>query len=316
MLKKIWIGLLLLPLIFSCNSKKKVFYVNSYHQGYPPSDEVFQAIKNVLDSAENIHLETFFLDSKRNPSPEKIKENVVLALKQIQIFKPDLVIASDDDAVKYLVVPYLKGTKTPVVFCGVNWSAKQYGLPASNITGMPEVIPIRENLQQIKKFNPEAKKMLILSENSTSEQNNRILLDTLYRSCGFEPEYKLVNEFEDWKTAFMQGNQDYDLIYLPTNGSIKNWEKQEAVEVVRQNIKIPVITCDDFMMPYCVFGLTKVASEQGEWAAKTALEILDGKPVGEIKLTRNKKTKAWINPELAEKVKYKPINFRNIQTYQ
>ena len=281
---------------------KRVFYVNSYHQGYPPSDEVFAAIRQVFDSVQGIQLESFFLDSKRNPSSESISEKVALALEQIQKFKPDLVIVSDDDAVKYLVVPFLKNKEIPVVFCGVNWSADQYGLPASNVTGMLEVLPLKENLQQIKLFNPEARKMLILSENSTSEQNNRVLLDTLFRSSGFEPEYTLVNEFAEWKTAFIAANQNFDLIYLPTNGSIKNWDKAEAVETVSQNIKVPIITCDDFMMPYCVFGMTKVASEQGEWAAKTALEVLEGKSIGEIPLTRNKQTKVFLNQELAKKI--------------
>ncbi len=295
---------------------KRVFYVNSYHQGYPPSDEVFAAIKHTFDSVKGIQLESFFLDSKRNPSPEKIQQNVALALEQIQKFKPDLIIASDDDAVKYLVVTHFKGKEIPVVFCGVNWSAEQYGLPAANVTGILEVLPLKENLQQIKLFNPEARKMLILSENSTSEQNNKILLDTLFRSAGFEPEYELMNEFEDWKIEFIAANQNFDLIYLPTNGSIKNWNKAEAVETVSQSIKVPVITCDDFMMPYCVFGMTKVAAEQGEWAAKTALEILGGKSIREIPITRNKKKKVWINPELADKLKYKPINYRNVQIFQ
>lgn len=294
-------------LLFSACQKtsKRVFYVNSYHQGYPPSDEVYAAIRQVFDSVPDVRLESFFLDSKRNPSPENISEKVTLALEQIQKFKPDLIIASDDDAVKYLVVPHLKGKEIPVVFCGVNWSAEHYGLPASNVTGMLEVLPLKENLQQIKLFNPEARKMLILSENSTSEQNNRVLLDTLFRSSGFEPEYTLVNEFDEWKIAFVAANQNFDLIYLPTNGSIKNWDKEEAVETVSQNIKVPVITCDDFMMPYCVFGMTKVAAEQGDWAAKTALKILAGKPIGEIPLTKNRKSRVFLNQELAAKIGFK-----------
>ena len=300
--------LLILHLFSACeNQPKRVFYVNSYHQGYPPSDEVFDAIRHVFDTVQGIQLESFFLDSKRNPSPESIAENVKLALEKIQQFKPHLIIASDDDAVKYLVVPHFKGKEIPVVFCGVNWSASQYGLPASNVTGMLEVLPLKENLHQVKLFNPEARKMLVLSENSTSEQNNKVLLDTLFRAAGFEPEYTLVNEFADWKTAFIAANQNFDLIYLPTNGSIKNWDKSEAVETVSQNIKVPVITCDDFMMPYCIFGMTKVAAEQGEWAAKTALQILDGKRISEIPLTRNKQSKVFVNQELAAKIGFSSI---------
>jgi ABC-type uncharacterized transport system substrate-binding protein len=50
-----------------------------------------------------------------------------------------------------------------------------------------------------------------------------------------------------------------------------------------------------------------VASEQGGWAAKTALEVLDGKPVEEIPLTRNGRTKVFVNQELAAKIGFVAI---------
>jgi hypothetical protein len=39
-------------------------------------------------------------------------------------------------------------------------------------------------------------------------------------------------------------------------------------KVLKKNIKIPIVTCDDFMMPFAVFGLTKVAKEQGDGLQK------------------------------------------------
>ena len=60
------------------------------------------------------------------------------------------------------------------------------------------------------------------------------------------------------------------------------------------------------MMVYAVFGMTKVAGEQGEWAANTALEILKGKSPSEIAVTRNRRTAAWINPALAAAVGFEP----------
>jgi ABC-type uncharacterized transport system substrate-binding protein len=68
----------------------------------------------------------------------------------------------------------------------------------------------------------------------------------------------------------------------------------------------PVLTCDDFMMPYAVFGLTKVAREQGEWAARTALAILAGKAPQEIAVTQNQQTQAWLNRTLAARIRFKP----------
>jgi len=53
------------------------------------------------------------------------------------------------------------------------------------------------------------------------------------------------------------------------------------------------------MMDYCVFGLTKDAREQGEWAAQTALEILDGKPPSDIPYTENRRFNTYLNRKLA-----------------
>jgi hypothetical protein len=135
------------------------------------------------------------------------------------------------------------------------------------------------------------------------------------------PEYLLADDFQTWKEYFLQANENADLIYMPTNGAIKNWDDEEAQKLVEENLKIPAITCDDFMMPYVVFGLTKVAKEQGEWAAETALEILYGKKPSEIPYTKNTQTTAFINATLAGKVdfrlsnemKKKVENIKNIQ---
>jgi len=115
----------------------------------------------------------------------------------------------------------------------------------------------------------------------------------------------LADDFETWKTLFMKANQETDLIYMPINGAIKNWDETTARTLIENNLKIPAVTCDDFMMPYTVFGLTKVAKEQGEWASKTAIELLGGKKPAEIPISRNKKTKAWINTKLAAKIDFK-----------
>lgn len=132
-----------------------------------------------------------------------------------------------------------------------------------------------------------------------------MLLDTLYKNLGLEVKYSLADNFDTWKQYFLEANKNADLIYMPTNGAIKNWDKAEAEKFVDENLKIPAVTCDDFMMPYAVFGLTKVAKEQGEWAAKTALEILSGKKPNEIPYAKNVQTRALLNTKLAKKIDFK-----------
>ena len=302
--KRYKIGILALAILtgtcFSCNREAghRILYVNSYHDGYPSSDDIREGIMEVLEGAQ-VELEICYLDSKQHPEKERVDRKVAEVVKKIERFRPDLVIASDDNAVALVVKPYLDGTETPVVFCGVNWSAEKYAL-GSNVTGMLEVYPLRECIRTIRELNPDIRRLAVLSEDTPSEARNTELLDTLYTHMGFEVEYRLVDDFGQWKKAFRKVSLSSDLIYLPTNGAIRGWDREEAKAFVEENLNVPTITCDDFMMDYCVFGLTKVAREQGEWAAATALRILGGTDPSSIPYARCSRWHAYLNKRLAD----------------
>lgn len=304
--------LLLLLIVFltgACRQQaaepKRVFYLNSYHAGYGSSDDVMQGIKKTLDG-QPVELEVFFMDTKRKPAEAAIQLKAREALARIGEFNPAVIIPSDDDAVKYVIEPYLKEGPVPGVFCRVNRTAEQYGLPAYNVTGMLEVLPLRASLQILRQYYPDMQKVFVLLENSTSEIKNKDFLDSLYRNEGLTPEYALVSDFGEWKEQFSRANREADVIYLPTNGAIKGWDQAETQAFVAEYIRKPMFTTDDFMMPYAVFGRTKVAVEQGEWAARTALEILKGTSPAAIPITRNHQSKVWVNPELAQAIGFRP----------
>ena len=118
---------------------KKVVYVNSYHEGYAWSDAIEAGLHDVFDGT-GVELKIIRLDTKNNPDPAFGAAAGDKAAKEIAAYKPDVVIASDDNAQKYVVVPHLKGGSIPVIFNGVNWDASAYGYsPAGNVTGMVEV---------------------------------------------------------------------------------------------------------------------------------------------------------------------------------
>lgn len=282
----------------------RIFCLNSYHAGYGPSDAVMQGIRDTLGA--NASLKEFFLDAKRKPEPEAVSKRAIEASEAIRAFEPQVLIACDDDAVKYVVVPHFKDGPLPVVFCGVNWSCAQYGLPTPHVTGMVEIVPIEEALRVMQRHYPAIRKLTVLSEDSTSERSNRELLDPMYRRLGLEPSYLLVPDFAAWKEAFRNCNLEADLIYLPTHGAIRDWDDAAAAAWAREHIRKPVIACEDFMMPYCVVGITKVAREQGQWAARTALAILAGQSPERIPVVTNLQNRWYLNRELAEKIGFRP----------
>ncbi len=192
------------------------------------------------------------------------------------------------------------------MFCGVNWSAKQYNLSDRNITGILELLPVAELLHTMKSYYPSIQKLLVLNENTTTSRKTAQLLDTLFNRIGISATNELVDDFESWKVVFKEANQSYDIIYLQTNAAIRRWDHDEAVRFIDQHMKVPLVTCEDFMMPYSVFGMTQVSREQGIWAAETAKRILQGTSPADIPVSRNRMRTIWLNTALAEKVAFHP----------
>ena len=81
---------------------KKVLLIDSYHVGYPWSDGITAGVKEVLDKA-GVEYKIINMDTKKNKSKE-FKEGAALKAKEvIESYKPDVVIAADDNASKFLI---------------------------------------------------------------------------------------------------------------------------------------------------------------------------------------------------------------------
>jgi ABC-type uncharacterized transport system substrate-binding protein len=287
------------------NDRKAVVYINSYHRGHPSSDEIMDAVIESFPR-DSFDLASFFMDTKRNPSQEHIENVAAQLIDSVERIGPDILIVSDDNAVKYVVQPLVKSQDLPVVFCGVNGSDSEYNLPRSRVTGMLEILPVEEAVAAVQRHRPNEKRLLVLNENTTTSRKEAVLLDTMYRRLGVQVTHNLVDDFEQWKAVFAEANGQYDFMYVVTHGAIAGWDHTEAVAWVRQYIQIPVFTCEDFMMPYAVLGVAKVATEQGIWAARAAKKILKGKSPEDIPVASNRMTTVWLNDYLAEKVGFEP----------
>jgi ABC-type uncharacterized transport system substrate-binding protein len=308
-IKSLILPVVLTAIVFQlCTSnqtdKTKVMYINSFHRGHPSSDDIMDGILENLP-ADRFVIDTYFMDTKREPSAAHIQRVATQLLDTIMNKNPDILLTSDDNAIKYIVQPHLDELKMPIIFCGVNWTDQEYDLPPDRVTGMLEILPVADMIFTMSRHYPEMDSILFLSENTTTSRKEKNLLDTLFARTGVVASYELVNNFEEWKPVFQDANEMYDLIYLPTNGAIKDWDRAEAIKFITQHIKVPVVTTEDFMMPYCVFGLTKVAKEQGIWVAETAKKLVTGSDISDFPVTQNMQRTHWINETLAKKIGFK-----------
>ena len=285
--------------------KQRLFYIDSYHPSDASTDALMAGMYEVVADSR-ARLDVFFMDAQRYPQAESIATKVEEALAVIRDLRPDVIMASGDTAVEFVLAEHFKDGPIPCVFCAVNRTCEPYGLPTENATGILQVPPIREILVTLRQYYPEMKRIAVLSGNANSHERHREALDTIFSEYGLTATHASAKTYDEWKAQFVKANDEADVVFLSTNQGIENWDEADAKAFVREHIRVPVVTCDASMMKYAVFGLSAAGREQGQWAAKTALRILRGKSPAKIPVARTEQTTAYINTTLVDRVGFKP----------
>ncbi|VAW74251.1 hypothetical protein MNBD_GAMMA15-1813 [hydrothermal vent metagenome] len=275
----------------------KCLLIMSYHKGYAWNDGIEKGVEETLRG--KCELKKFYMDTKRNTHPEFAKKKALEAKSLIEEYRPDIVIASDDNASRYLVSRYYKDSSLPFVFCGVNWTADEYGYPYRNVTGMVEVAPILPLLKIIKQTVNPALRGVYLSADVVTEHKDYVHYKKEYEKRNIRLTAYFVRTMDEWEEKYTLA-QSADFIIVNNYAGIADWDARRAIRHVRNYSKTFTVTNYKWMMPYAMFALTKNAHEQGVWAARVALNILEGSAPYEIPVTVNKEWNMLVNPELLD----------------
>ncbi|MEM9681909.1 MAG: ABC transporter substrate binding protein [Pseudomonadota bacterium] len=280
------------------HSGKRVLHIDSYHQGNEWNDRIAEAVRETLADT-GVDLKVIHLDTKRNKAEDFKKAAAVHAKKVIEEFKPDVVTTSDDNAAKYLIMGHYKDADLPFVFSGLNWDASVYGLPYSNVTGMVEVSPIPQIIALMRKH-AKGKRLGLLTEDSPTKRKELEYHRKLF-GLDYEKTY-FVSSFDAWKSSFLEAQDSVDMLLLLGVAGVKGWDNEAARKFAEANTRIPSGTDFGWLMHVSLLGVGKVPEEQGRWAAKAALKILDGVRPSDIPLAYNKEGQLLMNKTIAGKL--------------
>ncbi|MDJ0740483.1 MAG: hypothetical protein QNJ91_12250 [Gammaproteobacteria bacterium] len=275
----------------------KCLFVSSYHQGYAWSDGVEFGLRETL--AGKCLIRQFDMDTKRRKQVEQIEAAAAEAKALIESWQPDVVITADDHAARYLIVPYYRDADLPFVFCGVNWTVDEYGFPYRNVTGMIEVAPVKAMVAEASTLVGGAARVLYIGANTSTERKNAARIRDAAENQGLRFEAQFASSQASWIGAYQRG-QGYDFIIIGSNAGINDWSWDEVVAAIRPFTGRLTVTSHKWMMPVTMLGMTKVPAEQGEWAGKVALQILDGVSPESIPVIANRKWDLYLNNALVE----------------
>ncbi|MCX8031535.1 MAG: PAS domain S-box protein [Thermodesulfovibrionales bacterium] len=288
------------------DKKKKILILHSYHIGYPWSDGIQKGLSEQLNKVSNLDIYTEYMDLIRNKNEESYLEKLEsLFIKKYtsKNFKFDVIISVDDDAFFFLLSRRDRFFKdTPIVFCGVNDFKKDYLQGYKNITGINETKSIKETVQLAISLGKNASKLGVIGGSRLAEERNlnafreaiskmKINLKIVYLT-GLEFE-DLISELK----AFGPNDLLLYLSYLQTPSG-KHFESDEIIKIISEKTDAKIFAVNDHLIKFNVIGGKVVYSFlQGSYAAKMAIEILNGKKADQIPIMMNSPNKYIFNAE-------------------
>jgi len=302
--------LLLLLVLSPAHGMKKILLVHSYHSDNSWAKDITKGLKKGL-TGTGILLKIHYMDTKRNPG----EKNRILAGEKARIamdeFLPDIVITADDNAQMYFAKALTGKSSPQIVFCGVNAKGREYGYPASNVTGVLERPHFGQSFDMLRVIVPTARSVAVLSDDSPTSDKLINYMKTRVLSVAVSAIYQ-PKTFDQWKKKIKWCQENVDAICIIVYHTIKKYSDSnetvspgEVMDWTVQNNKKPIFT----VAPFCVedgaiFGVINSGFEQGMEAARITREILEGKKAGDIPIVASHKGAVYINIKTAEKYNF------------
>lgn len=315
--------------------KTKIMIVSSYHKQYLWSQDTNKGVCQALidfkffdsedDSdkfTENDFVETkraivkkLWMDTKRKTSRSEIAKTVGYVIREVDAFKPDILLLGDDNAVRYIGKHYID-TDIPVVFWGVNGLPLKYGLldsierPGHNVTGVYQSGYLQEGLSFLTKLIPSVKKFAILSDDSPTGRSKAKDLNRMAKEGQLSVnlvEMVITNSFSEWKKKALELNEVVDAFFVLNHNTLKDDKgvsigQMEAGAWYLNNVKKPDVGHEkQFVEEGMLCAVDDSGFKQGYEAVKIAYMILvKGKDPAFIASYAPKRGKFLVNRQRAK----------------
>lgn len=270
-------------------TQPRVLVLQSYNTDYAWARDIDIGIRRVLDDNLNYKIRRHYMDTKRHQDiAYKIRAGM-LALRQIDAFHPNVIIAVDDDAQQYAVMKYASDPEISIVFAGINGEVTQYGYGhASNVTGIYERKPLRSLRDALVAMHyrdgkPLGSRIAHIGDESSSVIEDSKIIETMDWSPFRLVNSKRVATFDEWKKAVEEASRDADVIVISNYHNILRAKDDkfsvppsEIMKWTEDHSKVPVVGMGGFMVEDGgMFAVGASGFEQGETVARMTEEILD-----------------------------------------
>jgi ABC-type uncharacterized transport system substrate-binding protein len=248
------------------------------------------------------------MDTKRHADQEFKVNAGRLAREKIDTWKPDVVIACDDNAQIFVTQKYLN--KRPCfVFCGVNASPQEYGFPAENVTGILERPHFQQSIDFLREICGYVKRLTVLSDRDPTSVGALEFMQQQSVSA-MVGHYYLTDDLVVWQELVLGSNKAVDALCVYMYHTVKEKAGLESISSSRvmawttEHCLIPTIGFFDFAIEDgALCGVVESGEEHGYEAGQMTVALLSGKDIKTIPITTAVKGKRMLNMSTARKLK-------------
>ncbi|EGB14202.1 PAS/PAC sensor hybrid histidine kinase [Pseudodesulfovibrio mercurii] len=272
--------------------KKSVLCLNSYHDGYQWSDGIMRGIRSVLENSHyKIDLQIEYMNAKRYNYEDVTRMLLRLYKEKFKNEKFDLIMTSDNDAYSFAThYRDILFPGVPLVYCGVNYLNTD-DTDVDNATGVIEIFNLSKTLDVALRLHPGKKHMVVVSDSSTTGAAiTRQVRNQLARyKVPLTTEYWIDMSLRNVMDRVAHLPQDTFLFFVPYYQVIDGrfLTAEEVMQAISARSSVPIYTSWEFLAGNGAVGGNMLSGFlHGQRAARTALEVLDGKNADEIPVFR------------------------------
>lgn len=268
----------------------RVFTLHAYHQEYPwtkgQHDGFVQALHEAIPERD-IMYSTEYLDTKRTPLSEDYQDRIFEYLKfKYAGYRPDLIYATDDDALRFLLSYRDLFSGVPVFFSGVSDLTLLPGLNGQIHTGVFEQKAPLANVQLARMIAPATRQIIFVGDAS---ETFKVIRARVLSQMSAYPELRyrfLADQSLPVLVDSLRRSRQAVLI-LATLGSLRNAQGQivplqRAVAALAGTGHLTLTMEDVYLTSGVLGGYVTSSRLQGMTAGRLAARYLEGAAVAEI----------------------------------
>jgi len=276
---------------FSRSNPARVLVINSYHPGYPLSDEEMAGLHDsVSSSADTPEIFIEYLDTKRFALKPRISAVKAALRSKYGAYVPDIVVALDNDAFDFIVkIRDELFPGVPVVFAGINNFDYSMMRNIHNITGVIENPDYRGTIAVAHRFMPNIREIIVVYDDTMT---GRAHVNAVRK---VEPEFSGVVGFRYLSLGEMSFASMRDTIKAAGKGSAVlllshfidhdgvTMSQDESIRYIFSAAKVPFFVITDSRIGSGAVGGNVVSGYyQGKRSGEMVMAILRGVPPGSI----------------------------------